>query len=75
MCWKVPITIATKRNPAAVKFVLESMTQTVTVEGVGPEDYILVSVWGGEWECVYMASYYCNLSLIICYSQCTMCCR
>ena len=42
MCWKVPITIATKSNPEAMKFVLEKMEDIVTVEGVGPEDYILV---------------------------------
>ena len=47
MCWKVPITIATKGNPEAMKFVLEKMEDIVTVEGVGPEDYILVRGWGG----------------------------
>ena len=44
MLWNVPVTIATKANPEAVKFVLEKESDTVTVEGVGPDDYILVSV-------------------------------
>lgn len=43
MLWQVPITIATSKNPAAVKFVLCEMSATVTVEGVGPDDWILVS--------------------------------
>jgi len=42
MRWKVPITIATKDNTAAVKIVLEEETTTVTVDGVNPGDYILV---------------------------------
>ena len=42
MRWKVPITIATKSNPAAVKIVLEKESDTVTVEGVDPNEYILV---------------------------------
>ncbi len=40
--WKVPVTIATSKNPAAVKFVLEGQSTTVTVEGVGPDDWIMV---------------------------------
>lgn len=43
MLWKVPVTIATSKNPAALKFVLDSSSTTVTVEGVGPDDWILVS--------------------------------
>ena len=42
MLWQVPVTIATSKNPAAVKFVLDSQSTTITVEGVGPEDWILV---------------------------------
>ena len=43
MRWKVPITIATKNNPEAVKIVLEEESTTVTVDGgVDPGDYILV---------------------------------
>ena len=34
--------IATSKNPAAIKFVLDSRLTTVTVEGVGPDDWILV---------------------------------
>ncbi len=40
--WKVPITIATKSNPEAVKLVLEGESTTVTVEGVNADDYVLV---------------------------------
>ena len=42
MIWQVPITIATKTNPSAVKFVLSKTSATVTVEGVRPDDWILV---------------------------------
>ncbi len=42
MLWQVPVTIATSKNPTAVKFVLESQSTTVTVEGVGQDDWILV---------------------------------
>ncbi len=42
MRWKVPITIATKSNPEAVKLVLEGESTTVTVEGVNADDYVLV---------------------------------
>ena len=42
MLWQVPVTIATSKNPAAMKFVLDSRSTTVTVEGVGPDDWILV---------------------------------
>lgn len=44
MLWNVPVTVATKSNPEAVKFVLDKACDTVTVEGVGPDDYILVGV-------------------------------
>ena len=43
MLWKVPVTIATSKNAEALKFVLEDSSTTVTVEGVGPDDWILVS--------------------------------
>ena len=43
MLWQVPVTIATSKNPAALKFVLDKSSTTVTVEGVGPDDWILVS--------------------------------
>lgn len=42
MLWNVPITIATKNNPETVRFVLEKASDTVTIEGVGPGDWILV---------------------------------
>ena len=42
MLWQVPVTIATSKNPAAIRFVLDSRSTTVTVEGVGPDDWILV---------------------------------
>lgn len=44
MLWRVPVTIATSKNPAALKFVLDTSSTTVTVEGVGSEDWILVSL-------------------------------
>ena len=44
MLWNVPVTIATKANPEAVKCVLEKSCDTVTVEGVGPNDWVLVGV-------------------------------
>lgn len=44
MLWNVPITIATKGNPEAAKFVLDKPCDTITVEDVGPDDYILVSL-------------------------------
>ena len=44
MLWNVPVTIATKGNPEAAKFVLDKVSDTVTIEGVGPDDYILVSL-------------------------------
>lgn len=43
MLWHVPVTIATSKNPAAVKFVLDKHLDTITMEGVGPNDWILVS--------------------------------
>lgn len=43
MVWQVPVTIATSKNPAAMKFVLDKASATVTIEGVGPDDWILVS--------------------------------
>lgn len=43
MRWNVPITIATKNNPEAIRFVLEKECDTVTIEGIEPEDWILVS--------------------------------
>ena len=44
MLWRVPVTIATSKNPVALKFVLDSSSTSVTVEGVGPDDWILVSL-------------------------------
>lgn len=43
MLWRVPVTIATSKNPAALKFVLDTSSTTVTVEGVGPDDWILLN--------------------------------
>ena len=42
MLWQVPVTIATSKNLTALQFVLDKQTTTVTVEGVGPDDWILV---------------------------------
>lgn len=47
MLWKVPVTIATKQNPKALTFLLDTPTKEVTVEGVGPEDWILVRICSG----------------------------
>ena len=44
MLWQVPITIATKDNPKAVELVLSQQSTTVTLEGVGEGDWVLVSV-------------------------------
>ena len=46
MLWLVPVTIATKKNPEALRFILDKPTDTVTVEGVGPDDWILVCKLG-----------------------------
>ena len=43
MLWNVPVTIATKNSPEAVKFVLDKRSDTVEVEGVGEDDWIMVS--------------------------------
>ena len=43
MQWQVPITIATSKNPKALTFILDQPSTTVTVEGVGPDDWLLVS--------------------------------
>lgn len=48
MLWQVPVTIATSRNPAALTFVLDKASMTVSVEGVEPEEWILVSVTHGK---------------------------
>ena len=42
MRWKVPVTIATSKNLSAMTFVLEKETETVTLEGVGADDWIMV---------------------------------
>ena len=49
MLWKVPIVIATKGNPQAASLVLTEQSTTVTLEGVGEGDWVLVS-WGREWR-------------------------
>ena len=43
MLWKVPITVATKGNPLAASLVLSEQSTTVTLEGVGEGDWVLVS--------------------------------
>ena len=40
----VPITIATSKKDNALTFVLEKESDTVVLEGVGPEEWILVGV-------------------------------
>ena len=42
MLWQVPVTIATSKNKEALKFVLDKASTTITLEGVGPKDWILV---------------------------------
>ena len=44
MLWQVPITIATQGNAKALQFVLSQQSTTVTLEGVGEGDWVLVSV-------------------------------
>ena len=43
MLWTVPITIATKGNPQAAQLLLSQQSTTVTLEGVGESDWVLVS--------------------------------
>ena len=43
MLWKVPIVIATKGNPQAASLVLTEQSTTVTLEGVGEGDWVLVN--------------------------------
>ena len=43
MLWKVPITVATKGNPLAASLMLSEQSTTVTLEGVGEGDWVLVS--------------------------------
>lgn len=40
--WHVPVTIATGNSPTAKTVILSKRCDTVTVEGVGPDDWILV---------------------------------
>ena len=52
MRWAVPITIATSKKDSAITFVLEKDSDSVVLEGVGPEDWILVGVvyaWYMYW--------------------------
>jgi len=48
MLWEVPITIATKDNPKAMQLVLSQQSATVTLEGVGEGDWVLVSVMSDQ---------------------------
>ena len=43
MLWQVPVTVATRKNPEALKFILNKASMTVTVDGLGPDDWILVN--------------------------------
>jgi puromycin-sensitive aminopeptidase len=43
MLWKVPITVATKGNPQAASLVLTEQSTTVTLEGEGESDWVLVN--------------------------------
>jgi puromycin-sensitive aminopeptidase len=54
MLWKVPIVIATKGNPQAASLVLTEQSTTVTLEGVGEGDWVLVNP---EREGFYRVSY------------------
>ena len=40
--WHVPVTIATGNSSTAKKFILNKQCDTITVEGVGPDGWILV---------------------------------
>ena len=42
LLWHVPVTIATGNSSTAKKFILNKQCDTVTVEGVGPDGWILV---------------------------------
>ena len=40
--WQVPVTIATPKNQAAYRFVLDQRSTTITLEGLQPNDWIKV---------------------------------
>ena len=44
MLWQVPVTIATSKNPEAMKFILDKASMIITVEELGPDDWILVNI-------------------------------
>ena len=50
MLWQVPVTIATRTNPAAITFVLNRASAIVSVEGVEADEWVLVSVTCGNYH-------------------------
>ena len=42
MQWQIPVTIATSKNRSALTFVLDKPSTTVTLEGLGANDWVLV---------------------------------
>lgn len=63
MLWKVPITVATKGNPQAAKLVLSQQSTTVTLEGVGENDWVLVNPQRvGFYRVAYSSDLFSNLT-------------
>lgn len=66
LLWHVPVTIATSNNPTAMKFVLDKCSDTITVEGVGPNDWILVNPGRqGFYRVSYSGDMFSSLSLAL----------
>ena len=42
MQWQIPVTIATSKNRSALTFVLDKPSTTITLEGLGANDWVLV---------------------------------
>jgi puromycin-sensitive aminopeptidase len=63
MLWKVPITVATKGNPLAASLMLSEQSTTVTLEGVGEGDWVLVNPERvGFYRVAYSSELFSNLT-------------
>ena len=47
--WMIPITIATKKNQSAHSFLLDVKEATVTIDDVGPSDWVTVCNYDNRW--------------------------
>jgi len=43
MQWQIPVTIATSKNRSALTFVLDKPSTTITLEGLGANDWVLLN--------------------------------